>query len=159
MQFKYEFPRTIQGVTFTAKVETRVKQSKSKNTKKRRRRNKSHSGRADDFTTGLDNLQDISEGSTVLQRAIMYQMEQKLPKLSGVKSARKKEKSKKRRVAKDDKSVSHKMVDDETSKSLLPLESLPGTKTLMRLQHLPRNRKRFRTASTHRMLLAYGFTT
>ena len=64
--------------------------TKSKNTKKRRRRNKSQSGRADDFGIGLDNLQDISEGSTVLQRAIMYQMEQKLPKLSSVKSTRKK---------------------------------------------------------------------
>ena len=110
--------------------------TKSKNTKKRRRRNKSQSGRADDFGIGLDNLQDISEGSTVLQRAIMYQMEQKLPKLSSVKSTRKKkEKSKKRnRVTKDDKSMSHKIVNDETSKSLLPLESLPGTKTLMHLQ-------------------------
>ena len=111
--------------------------SKSKNTKKRRRRNKSHSGRADDFTTGLDNLHDISDCSTVLQRAIMYQMEQKLPKLSGVKSSRKKkEKSKKRnRVAKDDKSISHKMVDDETSKSTA-FGKFMAQKTLTRLQHL-----------------------
>ena len=92
--------------------------TKSKNTKKRRRRNKSHSGRADDFTTGLDNLQDnISEGSTVLQRAIMYQMEQKLPKLSS--KVRQKKKRRVRNATELQKmtKVYHiKIVNDETSK-------------------------------------------
>ena len=99
-------------------------------TKKRRRRNKSQVGRADDFPISLDNLQDISDGSTVLQRAIMYQMEQKLPRLPNEKpTKKKKDKSKKRnRVARGDKSMPHKMLSDETSKSLLPMESLPGTR-------------------------------
>ena len=69
--------------------------SKKNSTSKRRRnrRNKTNSTNEDeDMMLDFDQLQDIPEGTTVLQRAIMYQMEQKLPKLGNDKQKKKKRK-------------------------------------------------------------------
>ncbi len=117
--------------------------SKKNSTSKRRRnrRNKTNSTNEDeDMMLDFDQLQDIPEGTTVLQRAIMYQMEQKLPKLGNDKQKKKKRKQKKKKLSANhggnDKKITASKMDvfnnNNSTKStkVLPEGSLPGTQSI-----------------------------
>ena len=117
--------------------------SKKNSTSKRRRnrRNKTNSTNEDeDMMSDFDQLQDIPEGTTVLQRAIMYQMEQKLPKLGNDKQKKKKRKQKKKKLSanhgSNDKKITASKMDvfnnNNSTKStkVLPEGSLPGTQSI-----------------------------